>query len=131
MDMKVEYTGKRSFRVKVRDHQFQTDLPEKFGGDNKAPNATETFIGALGACVALYAARYIETAKLDPSGLSVDMEWDFDEKKKKVGYVNMKINAPNADLGPRKKALIAAAGQCTLHNTLREHPEINITLEGQ
>ena len=131
MDMKVEYAGKRAFRVKVRGHEFTTDLPEKYGGEDKAPNATETFIGAFGACVALFAARYLETAKFDPSGLAVDIDWDFHPEKKQVGYINMKIKTPNADLGPRKKALLAAAGQCTIHNTLLEYPDVNITLEGE
>jgi putative redox protein len=131
MNMQVEYAGKRSFKVKVRQHEFVTDLPEKAGGGDTAPTATEIFIGSLAACAGLYAARYLETAKLDPAGLTVGVDWDFHETKKTVGHIYLTVKAPNADLGARKKALLAAAGQCVIHNTMKEYPDMKISVEGR
>lgn len=131
MNMKVEFSGKRKFTIKIREHEITTDLPEKQGGDNTAPTPTELFVSSLGACVGLYVSRYLETAKLDPSGLSINMDWDFSENKKKVGYVNFSISAPKAVLGQRKRAVLLAAEQCLVHNTLRDNPDMRISVEGE
>ncbi len=127
----VGFAGKRKFKALVRGHELAADLPVENGGEDSAPTATETFIASLGMCVALFAMRYLETAGLDPRGLNVKVDWDFSEDKKRVGQISFAVNAPNAVLGARKNALRAAAGKCTLHNTLLHHPEIAITVEGE
>ncbi|MGB2662252.1 MAG: OsmC family protein [Candidatus Omnitrophota bacterium] len=131
MEVKVEYLGKRKFKVIARGHEVMTDLPEKGGGEDSAPTPSELFIGSIGSCAALYVARYLETAKLDPEGLSVDMDWEFSEDKSKISRVNMNIRVPNAELGARKKAVVAAANKCVIHQTLHDCLEININVEGE
>ena len=131
METKVEFAGKRSFKVKTRDHEIITDLPEKGGGDNKASTPTELFIASIGACIGLYVARYLETAKLDPKGLSVGLDWWFDEGKTRVGQIDISICAPNAVLGHRKRAVIAAAQKCVIHKTLHDNPDLRIRVEGE
>ena len=129
--VKVKFVEKKKFAVKVRGHEFFTDLPERLEGDDTAPTPTELFISSLGACVGLYAVRYLQTAKLNPEGLIVDLDWDFHKEKSSVGEVKMTIKAPKADVGKRDKALIAAAKKCTIHNTLKNCPEMEIKLDGE
>lgn len=128
-NVKVEYTGKKSFTMKVRDHEIKTDLPIEMGGDNAAPTSSELFVSAIGSCMGIYALSYLKTAKLNAEGLTVSLDWDFDENKKKIGKISVKVAAPNAELGNRRKALVSAAEKCLLHNTLHESPEMTTTLE--
>jgi uncharacterized OsmC-like protein len=127
---KINYLEKRKFKIEIGGHEVITDLPEKAGGDDSAPTPSELFIASIGSCASLFAARYLETAKLNPAGLSVNIDWDFSEDTSRIASIAISINVPNAVLGARKKAVIAAAEKCVIHNTLKNYPEIKIDVEG-
>jgi putative redox protein len=116
--------------VKIRGHEFITDIPVEKGGKDAGPTPTELFVASIGACVGLYGARYLRTAKLDPSGLSMKIDWDFSEDNKRVGRIDVAVSVPNAELGERKRALILAMEKCVIHNTLHDPPEIKIDIVG-
>lgn len=123
-NMKVDLSGKKSFAVKVREHEVLTDLPLEYGGGNTAPTPTELFVSSIGSCMGMYALSYLKTAGMDSEGLSLSLDWDLDKSKKRIQSINVTISAPKAGLGPRKAALISAAEKCLLHNTFHEPPEI-------
>ena len=127
---KIKYSAKRKFKIEIRDHKVITDLPERAGGDDSAPTPSELFIASIGSCAALFAVRYLETAKLNPEGLSVNINWDFSEDSSRIASIPISINVPNAVLGARKKAVVAAAEKCVIHNTLKNYPEVKIDVEG-
>jgi uncharacterized OsmC-like protein len=126
MEMDLEYSGKRSFRTNVRGHQVVTDLPAKGGGNDSAPTASELFVTSMGACMALFGVRYLETAKMDPAGVSMKIKAEFSPDKKRIESMNFSVSIPNAELGPRKKAFISAMKQCVIHKTLHDNPEMII-----
>lgn len=128
-NMEVKFTGKKGFRIKVRDHEIETDLPAEMGGEDNAPTPTELFIASIGACMGIYAASYMRTAKLNPEGLSLSLEWEYDRSRKKVQRIDAVITVPNQDLGERKEALLLAAEKCLLHNTLHECPEMTARIK--
>lgn len=129
MECMIEYCGKRKFKARMDGFEVVTDLPEKAGGENSAMSPTQLFISSIGACMGLYAVRYLKTAGLDPSGMSVKLDWDFSEDKTRVGRIDAAIKVPNAELGARAKAVVAAAKKCTLHNTLHNAPEMNTVID--
>ncbi|NQT33454.1 MAG: OsmC family protein [Candidatus Omnitrophica bacterium] len=126
MKMQVEFNGKAGFKANIRDHELIIDLPEEMGGGNQGPTPPEAFVAAIASCSSFFAARYLKTANLDADGLSVDVDWDYDSEKKRVEHIYLSFETPNAKLGGRKKAFIAAAESCILHNTLHKLPEIKI-----
>lgn len=130
MKMNIAFEGKRSFKTVVRGHEIRTDLPVDSGGDDTAPTPPELFVASLGTCIGIYATSYLKTANLNGEGLTIDIDWEFGPNKQKIDKIQVSISVPNADLGPRKKALLAAAESCLIHNTLREHPDINIDIQG-
>jgi len=127
--MDIAFEGKRSFKTVVRGHEIRMDLPANEGGDDTAPTPPELFVASLGTCIGVYATSYLRTANLNSEGVTIDIDWEFGPNKKKISKILISINVPNADLGQRKKALLAAAEKCLLHNTLREHPDINIDIQ--
>ena len=131
MEADVTFEGKKRFTIKMCEQEVHTDLPEEKGGDNMVPTPSELFIASLGACIGVYAASYLKTAKLDPEGLSINMNWEYDDAKKRIAKISADIKTPNAVLGARKKALVDAANKCSIHNTLREHPDICINVKGE
>jgi uncharacterized OsmC-like protein len=131
MKMKIDFKGNRKFSIQAGDHEIWTDLPEAKGGENVAVTPSELFVASIGSCVSLFILRYLQTAGLDPEGLSVDVDWDFSEDRKSIGRIDISVKTPNAVLGARKKAVIAAGKRCTLHNTLHSDPEISINVESE
>jgi uncharacterized OsmC-like protein len=129
MDMNVKYGGGSKFSALIRGHQVNVDLPENKGGEDSAPTPPELCVFSLGTCTGVYAVSYLKTAGLDPEGLTVDLDWDYSEDKKRIGRIQVTIEVPNAELGRREKALMAAVRQCIIHNTLKEEPEISLSVK--
>jgi len=127
MSIRVDFMGNRSFKAKVGTHEIVTDLPLEKGGEDKGPTPSEAFIASIGCCIGLYVAGYMRTAKLDPEGLSIELDWKLDDKKTRIGKIDISLRTPHAELGSRKKAIIAAAEKCTIHGTLHDEPDIKIT----
>jgi len=127
----VEYRGGMKFRTSVRGHYIDVDLPDDKGGEDSGPTPTELCISSLGTCVGVYAIHYLKTAKFDTEGFSVDVDWEYSEDKKRIGDITITVSAPKADLGPRKKALMAAMEKCLIHNTLKQAPEIKMEISGE
>ncbi|MFH1552200.1 MAG: OsmC family protein [Candidatus Omnitrophota bacterium] len=125
----IRFIGKREFKITTRGHEIRADLPESAGGDDLAPTPSELFVASVGSCVALFVGRYMETAKLNAEGLSLKVDWEFAEDKSRISDITISIDVPNAVLGARKKAVLAAAHKCTIHNTLKQPPNINIDVE--
>ena len=128
MSVKVEFTGKKSFKAIVAGHEIVTDLPVEKGGDYRGTTSLELFIASKGCCVGIFAVSYKNTAKLDPEGFSVDVDWALDETKTRVGSFNISLQAPSAEFEIRKKALLIAAEKCIVHNTLENKPDIKFTV---
>jgi len=133
MKMSVGLTGNRSFNVKIRDFNVVTDLPAEKKGTNTGPTPSELFVASFSTCVALFVVSYLRTAELDPAGLTVDVDWDFSqERPSRIDRISMDISIPNARLGEREKAVLAAAKKCTVHNTLENPPSvIDIKVKGK
>ena len=130
MKQNVKFEGKRKFKATINGHEVWTDLPKEKGGDNAAPTPSELFIASLGCCTALFVERYLKTAKLNAEGLSIEIDWEFAEDRSRIGKMDFSIHVPNAELGARKKAVLAAAEKCTLHGTLHNCPEIRVSVKG-
>lgn len=127
----VRYAGKRKLIISCPPHSVISDLPPEQGGDGAGMTPVELFAGAIGACAALYVGRYLHTAGIVPDKASVDVDFEMAEgKPARVGKIVLSINVPDASLGPRKKAVIAAAKECILHNTLGSAPEVEFRVEG-
>jgi len=131
MNIKAEFSGGKKFTMKVRGHEIVTDLPGTKGGEDTGPTPPELFIASLGSCIGVYAASYLRTAKFDPEGLEISLDWEFDPEGERIGKIDVGVTAPNAVLGARKRTLIVAASKCMIHNTLRQPPEINIEIKGE
>ena len=131
MNARVKFSGGKKFTMKVRGHEIVADLPESKGGEDSAPTPPELFMASLGTCMGVYAAGYLRTAEFDPEGLEISLDWEFNPEGNRIGKINVSLVTPNAVLGPRKRALMAAVSKCVIHNTLHQPPEINMEIKGE
>jgi putative redox protein len=127
--VEVSYLGGESYAVATRGHTLLTDQPAAAGGADTAMTPTELLVASLGSCVAFYAGRYLARHGLNRGGLHVTAAFTTaTDRPARVGEVRLTIWVPG-DMPPsREAALLAVASHCTVHNTLRQAPDVAIDL---
>jgi putative redox protein len=123
----VQFTAGEAYEIQVRGHRVAVDQPVADGGADTAPTPTELFVGALAACVAYYAGRYLSRHGYARDGLAMSAAYDLaTDRPARVAAIRITLRAP-ADLPmERWAALRAVAGHCTLHNSLVNAPDVTL-----
>jgi putative redox protein len=127
--VEVSYLGGESYAVATRGHALLTDQPATAGGADTAMTPTELLVASLSSCVAFYAGRYLARHGLNRGGLHVTAAFTTaTDRPARVGKVKLTLQVPG-DMPPsREAALLAVASHCTVHNTLRQAPDVAIEL---
>ncbi|WP_432137008.1 MULTISPECIES: OsmC family protein [unclassified Streptomyces] len=119
-----------AYTVDIRGHRFQVDQPVDAGGTDTAPTPTELFAASLATCVAFYAGRYLDRHGLPRAGLRVRTEFTMAaDRPARVTALRIVVVPPPELPERRREALLAVASHCTVHNTLRQPPAVEIALE--
>ena len=127
----VRHVDGDAYAITARGHQVLTDQPSADGGSDAAVTPTELLVASLASCVAFYAGRYLLRHGLDRAGLVVAAEFDMAAgRPARVGAVRLRIIVPGGVPAQRTDALLAVASHCTVHNTLRQEPDVSIELAG-
>ena len=127
--VEVSYLGGESYAIATRGHTLLTDQPAAAGGTDTAMTPTELLIAALSSCVAFYAGRYLARHGLNRDGLHVTATFTAaTDRPARVAAVRLAIQVPGGIPPSRRAALLAVASHCTVHNTLRQAPDIAIEL---
>ena len=125
----VRHVDGDAYAITARGHSLLTDQPVIDGGKDAAATPVELLIASLASCVAFYTGRYLFRHGLDRTGLAVTAEFSMAAgRPARVGAARLQITVP-ADFPPqRAAALLAVASHCTVHNTLRQEPDVSIEL---
>lgn len=116
------------FEIEVRQHRLRVDQPLEDGGRDDAPTPTELFVSSLAACVAFYVRRFLSRHELPVEGLVVDARYAMTRNPNRVGAIRLDVHLDETVPEDRRAALLAVARHCTVHNTLDQPPEIEISL---
>lgn len=126
--LRVSYQGGDRFTAAVRGHEIPVDQPVEDGGEDTAATPTELLVASLATCVAFYARRYLRRHELPTDGLEVSVDWDLVKGPARLGPVTIKVTVPDGVPDERREPLLTMAKHCTVHNTLVQAPEIDISL---
>lgn len=126
--MRVTYEGGDRFTAEARGHKIVVDQPVEDGGEDTAPTPVELMVASLATCVAFYARRYLKRHDLPTDGLEVSVDWGLVKGPARLGPVSVVVTVPAGVPEDRRDALLTMASHCTVHNTLRQPPEVAITL---
>ncbi|MFE1312466.1 OsmC family protein [Streptomyces sp. NPDC058755] len=125
--VQVSHLKSHAFAVTVRGHTLVTDQPVAAGGDDRGPTPVEVLVVSLASCVAYYTGRFFERHHLDLEQLSVLADFTMaDDRPARIASVRLRVLVPHELSGARLEALRAVVDHCTVHNTLRQPPEIQI-----
>lgn len=125
----VEHVTGDRFTIRVRDHLMHVDQPRESGGYDSAPTPTELFAGALASCVAYYAHRYLARHDLPEDGLRVTACFTMAQRPARVGQIAVHVAVPDVLTAEQRRALLAVASHCTVHNTLEQPPLVTVRLD--
>ena len=120
----IENSGTSKFRVKADNYEFAIDTK----GEGCAPPSA--LLASLGSCVGVYLRKYAEGAKMDLPAFTVIVEGDL-AGPAPVSFrsIDVRIDLKGAAIDERrKKALLAFIQNCPAHNTLKNAPEIRISI---
>ena len=127
----VRHVDGDAYAITARGHAMLTDQPAADGGTDAAATPTELLVASLASCVAFYTGRYLVRHGLDRAGLAVTAEFAMAAgRPARVGAVRLRITVPGGVPPQRTDALLAVASHCTVHNTLRQQPDVSIELAG-
>jgi len=128
--VEVTHIADQAFAVFVRDHELTVDQPVESGGDNDGPTPVELFVASLVSCVAYYAGRFLQRHHLPYEHLRVKADFTMaDAPPARVTSVSMRILLPTELSAARQKALRAVVDHCTVHNTLRQPPDVTVEFD--
>jgi uncharacterized OsmC-like protein len=96
-------------------------------GEHLGP--VQMLAASLALCTASVMHDYAATAHFHLHQFAIEVTWEYAEHPYRVGNMTMRLHV-GADVPPsRQKALLRAAEQCTVHNTLTHGTHIDMTLE--
>ncbi len=128
-DILVTHERGDRFRVRIRSHEILVDQPVGDGGEDSGPTPTELFVAGLASCIAYYAERYLRRHGLPPDGLAVECDFSFaTDRPARVSAVALSVRVPEGFPEERRAGLLAVVEHCTVHNSIRQAPEISIRL---
>lgn len=127
--MEVSFMHGEAYEIAVRGHRVAVDQPAEAGGQDTAPSPTELFVASLASCVAFYAGRYLTRHGQDRTGLTVSASYKLAaDHPARVRSIRICVKVPTDLPEARWPALAAVLRRCTVHNTLRNPPEVDIQL---
>jgi putative redox protein len=128
----VEHSTGTKYVATVRGHEVRVDQPLAGGGTDEAPTPVELFVVSLATCVAYFAGQYLERHGVSRTGLAVHTEYrKTDRRPARVASIQLRVIVP-ADLPVALvRPLHAVVSHCTVHNTLREPPTVDIKIDGE
>lgn len=125
----VTHLAADRFRIDVRDHRLLVDQPGH--GEQVGPTPTELFVSSLAACVGYFGVRFLRDHGLAYDGLRVDCEWKMlAARVPRVGRVALRVTPPGEVPPELRQALQEALEHCTVHEALREPPQVTIAQAG-
>ena len=131
MDMQISFPGGKRVDADYQGFTLETDQPVKDGGTNRAPEPFSLFLASLGTCAGVYVLYFCEERKIDTTGLKMDLTFSRDQKTHLVSKVDMHIHLPPGFPPKYKKAVIKAAGLCTVKRNIAAPPDFAITADIQ
>ncbi len=125
--MQLSITGETAIVLTVHDGPL--DVTIDTADETVGFSPLHMLAASLATCTASVLSAYADTARLHVHGTKISIEWDYTEDPHRVGAYRVGIAWPDELPEGRRKALLRAAEQCTVHATLQHPPTIDLAVE--
>jgi len=122
--MDFTYGGGKKVTATYKGFSFPADQPADYGGEGSAPEPVDFFFAAIGTCTAYTVHAFCQSRDLDMEGIRVVAHLEEDESGKKIVSMRHEIHIPANFPEKYAKALVRAAGTCSVKKYLAEPPVV-------
>lgn len=127
--MIIRYQGDHEYAVEARGHKITVGLTPELGGTDKGMMPPELFAASFGSCIGVYVVSYLQKVGIPAEGMTIEVTYDkVTEPKTRIGGLRAVINIPGGVPEERRSAVLRAAENCMIHNTLGHPPQVEIKL---
>lgn len=114
----TRHKGDMLFEIEAGSHTLLGDVPERAGGKGRGLTGTELLAAALSSCVAAMVVYSAGRAGVDVTDMSVDVTYEWAANPLRLADLKVAIHLPRCTDEARRKAILAAARQCPVHQTI-------------
>ena len=118
----VYFPGKKKVDVQFKDFWVKTDQPEKYDGENSAPDPFSIFLSSLGACAGIFAKSFCDKRDLDTENMRLELTPYFKKEQAHMEKIEITLHVNQSFPEKYIKAIIKAMNGCAVKNQL--HPDI-------
>lgn len=127
MEINVNSPGGLVVEARFGDFAVATDQPVEDGGTNTAPSPLDLFLASLATCAGYYVTTFCQERNLTTNGISLKMTSDWNDQSHLVENIEMDISLPDDFPDKYRRAVIRAAGLCTVKRHLENPPSFRVT----
>jgi putative redox protein len=124
--MEIGFPGGAKVEVAYNGHTVVTDQPAKAGGADSAPSPFDLFLISIGACAGYYALSFCNGRKINTDGMALTLDTEYDEAKKLVSKVSIRIRLPAGFPPEYRDAMVRAVDSCTVKRHMQNPPEFQV-----
>jgi putative redox protein len=124
------HLGDMIFETKIGKYKIINDVPPtpEWGGKDRHPTPPDYFIASLSSCIAAFVIQYCTQARLDASGMSVEITYEKATQPSHMKDIAVTINLPEVELGKRLEAIKRVSRHCTVHETISKMGAVAINV---
>ena len=127
-DIFVRHEQGDRFTIVVRGHEITIDQPVDDGGGDAGPTPSELFVASLAGCVGYFAERFLVRHEIATEGLGVHATYEYSkDAPSRVASIDVRLTVPDGFPGSKLPALMKVVDRCTVHNSLRQAPQVEIS----
>ncbi len=130
MQIDVRSPGGLVMEARFGPFKVATDQPLEDGGTNTAPSPFNLFLASLATCAGYYVTAFCRERDLPVEGIDLKMTSDWNEQTHRVENIHIELSLPKDFPGKYRRAVIRAAGMCTVKRHLDHPPDFHITARG-
>lgn len=111
------------------DFKVPTDQPEEDGGTGSAPEPYMLFLSSIVTCAGFYVQRFCQERKLSTEGMTMTLDIDRNPEIRRLEKVKIAIQLPAGFPEKYHKAIVRAAGMCSVKKAIADPPEFEVITE--
>jgi ribosomal protein S12 methylthiotransferase accessory factor len=125
--MEILFAGDKKIHAVYNGFEIRTDQSVDNGGAASAPEPFDLFLASVGTCAGAYIASFCQQRDIPADRIRLVQSWSRDEQRKLTG-IRLEIRVPPGFPEKYHRALVRAAGRCSVKRVLEAPPAIETEL---
>lgn len=127
--IKVTFPGGTKVTANFENFEVATDQPTDEGGMGSAPEPYMLFLSSIVTCAGFYTQSFCRQREIATEGMTMTLDIERNPETRRLEKVKMAIQLPDGFPQKYQKAIIRAAGMCSVKKAIADPPEFELIAE--